>query len=65
MLWVTSLESNSRLTKNQANMSQKRKSMMTEIITLIFAMARDDVLHPRYLTTEPNEYMFGGCRGER
>ena len=57
MLWITSL-SNSRLTTNQKNMSQNKKNMIPESIALIYAMARNDVLYPKYLTTEPNEHVF-------
>lgn len=65
LLWFTSLKSKSRQTTSQANMSQNRKNLITETIGMIHCMARSDVTKPRYLTTEPNEHMFGGWREDK
>lgn len=65
MIWLTSFESKSPMGTNQSNMTINRRNLITETIALVFAMARSDVSKPRYLTTECNEHIFGGWRGER
>ena len=65
MIWLTSFEWKSTMGTNQSNMTTNRRNVMTETIALVFAMARDDVSKPRYTTTESNEHLFGGWRGER
>ena len=65
LLWLTSFESKSPLGTNQSNMTINKRNLMTESIALVFAMARVDVVKPRYLTTECNEHIFGGWRGQK
>ena len=64
-LWLTSFEWKSPLCTKQSKMTMNRHNRMAEKIGLIFAMTRDDVDKPRYLTNECSKHIFGGWRGER
>ena len=63
MIWLTSLDTESRLGTNQSNMAINRRNMATKAITVVFSVMRDDVFNPRYITTETCEHTFGGWRG--
>ena len=65
MIWLTSFECKSPMGNNLSNVTINRRNLMTETIALVFAMARSDASKPRCLTTECNEHVFGGWRGER
>jgi len=62
MIWITSFASKSRLGTNQNNTRINARNMVTETLAMIFAVARDDVGGPRFLTTESNEHTFAGWR---
>ena len=62
MIWITSFSSKSRLGTNRNNSRINVRNMATEIIAMVFAVARNDVIAARFLTTESNEHVFAGYR---
>ena len=62
MIWITSFSSKSRLGTNQKNSRINVRNMATETIAMVFAVARNDVIAARFLTTESNEHVFAGYR---
>ena len=58
MIWITPI-------KKQTIMITNRRNIVTETIGNIFMLARNDIPNPRLITSEPNEYTFGGWRTEK
>ena len=52
----------SRLSKNQNNYRENVCNTPTETIGIAFSVERNDIISPRFLTTEPNEQNIVGCR---
>ena len=62
MIWLSSFTSKSRLGTNQNNYRVNVHNTLTETIGMVFSMARNNIIAPRFLTTEPNEQNIVGCR---
>ena len=56
MIWFTSINGVSLVTK---------RNIVTETMSMMFLVVRDDVIYTRYCTSEMIEHHFGNCRGDK
>ena len=62
MIWLSSFTLKSRLSKNQNNYRENVCNTPTETIGIAFSVERNDIISPRFLTTEPNEHKIAVWR---
>ena len=62
MIWLSSVTSKSMLGTNQNNSRVNVRNTLTETTGMVFSMARNNTIAPRFLTTEPNEHKISGWR---
>ena len=59
MIWITSFSSSNK------DVLTNKRNIVTATIGTCFLICREDVKHPRYVTTEPGEHNFGGWRTQK
>ena len=62
MIWLSYFTSKSRLGTNQNSSRANVRNTLTETIGMVFSMALNNIIAPRFLKTEPNDHKISVWR---